>query len=318
MKIVEGRATVYISSYYEKIDEKIDDDTTTTIKKYYYAGGVGVAMNDNGQVRYFVTDHLGSTTKMINTDGTEYSDMEYLSWGSDNITPSDIGTSFKYTGQREAEAGLYFYNARWYDPELGRFIQADSLIPQPGNPLAWDRYAYGFNNPVNSIDPTGHSPESGCRKVEGCSLTEFKETEAEQTAILLDAFFTAQECSNGNSSSCPSINSAVNPSYFKYIDKMDLSLDVIGILAAILLPYVGGSLTNVVQVLIKACMIMGIEKGIIEVITGNPYTGKTDWYTYVSIGVNLLGIPAPIWYDSISIALNFGHAFQLDYENKNK
>jgi RHS repeat-associated protein len=122
------------------------------------AGGTRVAMSDNGTVRYFITDHLGSTTRLINADGTEYSETDYLSWGYDGLTPLAMGTSFKYTGQRQAEAGLYFYNARWYDPELGRFIQADSIIPEPGNPLAWDRYSYGFNNPVNSIDPTGHSP----------------------------------------------------------------------------------------------------------------------------------------------------------------
>lgn len=57
-----------------------------------------------GTVRYFVTDHLGSTTKLINTDGSDYSEMDYLAWGSDKLTPPDIGTSFKYTGQRLAEA----------------------------------------------------------------------------------------------------------------------------------------------------------------------------------------------------------------------
>jgi RHS repeat-associated protein len=66
--------------------------------------------------------------------------------------------------------GLYFYNARWYDPSLGRFTQPDSLIPQPGSPLAWDRYAYTLNNPVNYTDPTGNMPdELGCR-TEGCNL----------------------------------------------------------------------------------------------------------------------------------------------------
>ncbi|MBN2258031.1 MAG: RHS repeat-associated core domain-containing protein [Anaerolineaceae bacterium] len=53
---------------------------------------------------------------------------------------------------------MYFYNARWYDPEVGRFIQADTIIPEPGVPLAWDRYAYGYNNPVNRVDPSGHRP----------------------------------------------------------------------------------------------------------------------------------------------------------------
>jgi RHS repeat-associated protein len=137
------------------------------VKKYYYAGGTRVAMSDNGTIRYFVTDHLGSTTRLINVDGSEYSDMSYLAWGSDRLTPPGIGTSFKYTGQRQAEVGLYYYNARWYDPQLGRFIQADTIIPSPGNPLAWDRYGYANNNPIVYADPSGHMPcensTSGCK-----------------------------------------------------------------------------------------------------------------------------------------------------------
>lgn len=42
------------------------------------------------------------------------------------------------------------------DPVVGRFTQADTLIPDPGNPLSLDRYAYVYNNPVKYIDPTGH------------------------------------------------------------------------------------------------------------------------------------------------------------------
>jgi len=39
---------------------------------------------------------------------------------------------------------------------VGRFTQADTIIPDPGNPLSLDRYAYAYNNPVKYIDPTGH------------------------------------------------------------------------------------------------------------------------------------------------------------------
>jgi RHS repeat-associated protein len=120
--------------------------------------GNRTAMSDNGINRYFVTDHLGSTTKLFNTNGSEFSEVDYLAWGSDSPIPTNIGTSFKYTGQRQAEAGLYFYNARWYDPEIGRFIQADTIIPSPGNPQAWDRYVYANNNPLYYTDPSGHSP----------------------------------------------------------------------------------------------------------------------------------------------------------------
>jgi RHS repeat-associated protein len=50
--------------------------------------------------------------------------------------------------------GLMFYNARWYDPSLGRFAQADTIIPQGVQGL--DRYAYVFNSPLVYLDPSGH------------------------------------------------------------------------------------------------------------------------------------------------------------------
>lgn len=60
-------------------------------------------------------------------------------------------------GQREeADLGLYNYGARWYDPALGRFIQPDTIIPNPGDVAAFDRYAYVLNNPLKYSDPTGH------------------------------------------------------------------------------------------------------------------------------------------------------------------
>ena len=82
--------------------------------------------------------------------------MRYTS----GLTPTD----YQYTGQRNEEAlGLYFYNARWYDPQLGRFAQADTLIPGAGNPLAWDRFAYTLDNPLRYTDPSGHFTEEAIR-----------------------------------------------------------------------------------------------------------------------------------------------------------
>ena len=61
------------------------------------------------------------------------------------------------TGQREETGlGLYDYGARYYDPELGRFIQPDTIVPNPGDAQAFDRYAYVNNNPLKYTDPTGH------------------------------------------------------------------------------------------------------------------------------------------------------------------
>jgi RHS repeat-associated protein len=106
---------------------------------------------------YLFSDHLGSTTVTTDSSGTKTAEMRYKPWGETRYTSGTTPTARHYTGQyEETGIGLYFYNARWYDPVLGRFAQADTLIPQAGNPLAWDRYAYGFNNPSRYTDPTGH------------------------------------------------------------------------------------------------------------------------------------------------------------------
>ena len=51
---------------------------------------------------------------------------------------------------------MLYYGARWYDSSLGRFAQADSIVP--GGVQGYDRYAYSFNNPIRYNDPTGHCP----------------------------------------------------------------------------------------------------------------------------------------------------------------
>lgn len=47
--------------------------------------------------------------------------------------------------------------ARWYDPLIGRFTQADTIIPDPASPQAFNRYAYTLNNPLRYVDPSGHA-----------------------------------------------------------------------------------------------------------------------------------------------------------------
>jgi hypothetical protein len=51
---------------------------------------------------------------------------------------------------------LIDYGARWYDPQIGRFISADIIIPDPANPQSFNRYSYVYNNALRYTDPTGH------------------------------------------------------------------------------------------------------------------------------------------------------------------
>ena len=55
----------------------------------------------------------------------------------------DVPTDIKFTGQRLDDTGLYYYNARYYDANIGRFISADTIIPNPANPQSFNRYSYG-------------------------------------------------------------------------------------------------------------------------------------------------------------------------------
>ena len=69
-------------------------------------------------------------------------------------------TIYRYTGQRiETGTGLYDYGARWYDPAIGRFLAADSIVPNAGDSQALNRYMYVLGNPLKFSDPSGHD---GC------------------------------------------------------------------------------------------------------------------------------------------------------------
>ena len=151
-------------------------------------------MRTNGSLFYLLGDHpspslrtsLGSTSLTTDANGTKVSELRYkpcplrytsgvlrkgelrYTWTSAPATTPDYKLpNYTFTGQYSymddpstaavtEGFGLMFYNARWYDPALGRFAQADTIIPGVWNSQSWDRYAYGLNSPLRYFDPTGH------------------------------------------------------------------------------------------------------------------------------------------------------------------
>ena len=102
---------------------------------------------------------------VVDSLGQEVAKQTYLpfgeTWGS---SVAGLPTDYTFTGQREAEEiGLMYYVARWYDTEIGHFVQADTIVPGAGNTLAWNRYAYVNYSPLGYTDPSGHR----CENVDG-------------------------------------------------------------------------------------------------------------------------------------------------------
>ncbi|MEZ4616311.1 MAG: RHS repeat-associated core domain-containing protein [Caldilineaceae bacterium] len=113
-------------------------------------------MRSAGTLYWLLGDHLGSTAVSCQRYHRNRR-HPLLPWGSERFTSGSTPTSFKYTGQRQESAiGLYYYGVRWYDPALGRFVQPDTIVPDPGEAKSFDRYAYVLNNPLRYTDPTGH------------------------------------------------------------------------------------------------------------------------------------------------------------------
>ncbi len=124
--------------------------------------GDGLADNVDLEPRRGATfvhgDALGSTALVTGASGSVVQRVAYRPYGA-IIPDSATATAprFGFTGQRfEKATGLYDYNARFYDPALGRFLQPDAVVPNPLDSQSLNRYSYVRNNPTNRIDPSGN------------------------------------------------------------------------------------------------------------------------------------------------------------------
>jgi RHS repeat-associated protein len=111
-------------------------------------------------------DHLKSTSALVARNGVLNVKYFYYPYGARRGIPFNTITAKHFTGQYHETAlpggeGLSFYNARWYDPKLGAFLSADSIVPNPGDPQSFNRYAYAGGNPLRFSDPSGHTKLCG-------------------------------------------------------------------------------------------------------------------------------------------------------------
>lgn len=97
----------------------------------------------------------GSTVLTTNQGNAVVSNERYYAYGRTRYGGIGV-TDHRFTGQKRDGTGLQYYNARYYDPDLGQFLSPDTIVPDPTNLFDYNRYMYTRGNPMRYNDPTGH------------------------------------------------------------------------------------------------------------------------------------------------------------------
>ncbi|MFC7280195.1 FG-GAP-like repeat-containing protein [Paractinoplanes rhizophilus] len=138
----------------------LEDSSTRGLIKNYYAAGQLIARRSGGALTWYQVDNLGSPRLLTDGQGQVVARYRYTPYGEASALAGPTASELRFTGLRaDADNGLLDLGARQYDPRTAHFISPDTVVPDPLNTQALNRYAYVYNSPVSYIDPTGHFPE---------------------------------------------------------------------------------------------------------------------------------------------------------------
>ena len=130
--------------------------------RYYNFGSRRVAMRRGSAAATFLHgDHLRSIQLTTDDSGQVISRALVEPFGKRRYVEGASPTDFEFTGERRHGdlGGIYHMGARFYDPEIARWLSADSILPDPHSPQKLNRYSYVTNSPLRYVDPSGHD---GC------------------------------------------------------------------------------------------------------------------------------------------------------------
>lgn len=137
-------------------------DQTTAVLDFFYAyDGTPYAMKYNGTVYYFVTNLQGDVVMILDANGSLAGGYVYDPYGKVLTATGTIAqiNPIRYRGYyHDTETGFYYLQSRYYDPEIGRFINADGYASTGQGVIGHNMFAYCNNNPVNYIDVSGGIP----------------------------------------------------------------------------------------------------------------------------------------------------------------
>ena len=180
----DGKTAVIQQNRYNGDGQRIQKVEGSKTTNYYYQDGV-VSYTTDGEnsqtsqnligtdgnilaTQRYGSDHTdyllyhkdiqGSTTSLVKEDGSVDATYQYTDFGQTTINGDNKAENeVCYTGGiYDQSTGLYYLNARYYNPEDGRFVTEDSYRGEVDDPDTGHLYGYCANNPVNYVDPSGH------------------------------------------------------------------------------------------------------------------------------------------------------------------
>jgi RHS repeat-associated protein len=149
-KTAGGVTTTYIYHGAQFLEEQSGGSAT---KRYVYGPGIDrpLAQIVGGVTSYFIADHLGSVVRLTDAAGAATLGREYDPWG--RLLLGSTTGGYGFTGREwDSESSLYYYRARFYATDTGRFLTEDAIRDHGS------LYRYVHNNPIKYVDPTGAVP----------------------------------------------------------------------------------------------------------------------------------------------------------------
>ena len=154
---VNSLTTNYLQDLSVGIPVTLQETTSGVTIDYVY--GIDLLSDVNtGNSSYYLADGLGSTRMLTDETGTVVGSYSFDAFGSVREYTGATTTDYNFAGEKmDADSGLQYLRARYYDPEDGRFISIDPIPHSVIDTQKSHSYVYVENNPIGKVDPLGTS-----------------------------------------------------------------------------------------------------------------------------------------------------------------
>jgi RHS repeat-associated protein len=149
-KQLNGQPTQFVYDGADIVEQRDGTGTTTYLRSLNIDEALSFTNRDG--IYFSIYDPLGSTLAITNTSASPLVEYSYEPFGRTTSTSPTFANPFQYTSRENDGTGLYYYRARYYYPEAGRFLGEDPIRSAGGS---FNFYQYARSNPLRFTDPTG-------------------------------------------------------------------------------------------------------------------------------------------------------------------